>query len=93
MNESYLPADFDRLFSNGSKDYYYFGEEMNNIESMQWFIEEVGILENAIIKDDGTQITLQHPDYDHKLVVDAGGLGDFFSHGFEVSRLEETDDE
>ena len=37
--------------------------------------------------DDGTQVVIVHPDFDHKLVIDSGGLGDFYSHGYDVTLL------
>ena len=41
--------------------------------------------------DDGTQVVVIHPDFDHKLVIDSGGLGDLYSHGYDVTIYSETD--
>lgn len=64
---------------------------MDNNESMQHFIESVGITTDYIEEDLGTQITLIHPDYDKRIVIDSGGLGDFYSHGFDCSWHDEDD--
>lgn len=55
---------------------------MDNMESMRHFIDCVGINEDFIEEDLGTQVTLKHPDYRKRIIIDSGGLGDFFSHGF-----------
>lgn len=60
--------------------------EMDNNQSMQLFLECIMADDHHIVEDSGTQVILQHDGYDHKLCVDSGGLGDFFSHGFEVSK-------
>lgn len=31
--------------------------------------------------------TLIHSEYDKRIVIDSGGLGDFYSHGFDCSWL------
>lgn len=86
-----IPDSVDHLFreahENDGASYriidYSDGMEMDNIQSMQLFIECVGIDEAFIVEDEGTQIVLEHPDYGASLVIDSGGLGDFFSHGFD----------
>ena len=64
------------------------GKEMNNSESMAYFCELVGISADNIQLDDGTQLTLKHPKFKKELLIDAGGLGDFNSHGFECYWVE-----
>lgn len=61
------------------------GMSMDNNESMQHFLESVDVPDDLIEEDLGTQVTLKHPDFKARLVIDASGLGDFFSHGFDCS--------
>jgi hypothetical protein len=62
---------------------------MDNNKSMEHFIECVGIPNENIEKNEGTQIVVSHEDYNYKIVIDAGGLGDFYSHGFDLSLYED----
>jgi len=77
-----VPDSFDHLFSNGCRSYriinYNKGMDMDNIQSLQHFVEIVGIPDDCIEENLGTQITVHHPDYPQLLVIDSGGLGDFF---------------
>lgn len=76
------------MFEMGENSYRiidYTISEMDNIESMQYFLNCIGALDENIETDDGTQVVIVHPDYSHKLVIDSGGLGDFYSHGFDVT--------
>ena len=80
-------------FAKGETSYRIINENdnmsMDNNQSMQHFIEWVGIPSEKIEDDEGTQIVVSHEDYNFKIVIDAGGLGDFYSHGFEMSRYED----
>lgn len=97
MTEIYeIPANIDELFkevkeNGGTQSYsiinYGEGMDMDNNESMAHFVESAGIPEECIADDEGTQIIVTHPDYSFKIQIDAGGLGDFFSHGFECTAL------
>lgn len=87
-----VPESITELFedvknSEGFSSYriidYTEGKEMNNSESMAYFCELVGITPDSIQEDDGTQVTVKHPDFKQGIVIDAGGLGDFNSHSFE----------
>lgn len=99
MSEIYeVPDNLTELFQDvangdGFASYriidYGEGKDMPNSHSMSAFVELVGIQEEAILEDEGTQLILQHPDFDKNIVIDAGGLGDFFSHGFECQWVEE----
>jgi hypothetical protein len=60
------------------------GMDMDNIQSMQYFLELVDIHADYIVEDEGTLVVLNHPSYDKKVAIHSGGLGDFFSHGFET---------
>jgi hypothetical protein len=87
-----IPDSVKELFEQGENSYRiidYSIPEMDNIESMQYFLESIGATDDNIETDDGTQVVLVHPDFNHKLVVDSSGLGDFYSHGYDVSFLEE----
>ena len=97
MTELYeVPANIDELFrevkkNGGTRSYriinYAEDMAMDNNESMAHFVESAGIPEECIEDDEGTQIIVTHPDYRFKIQIDAGGLGDFFSHGFECTAL------
>lgn len=93
MSEIYeTPETLTELFQdveNGDGNFSYRiidyseGMNMDNNESMAHFVGLVGIHEDDIIEDSGTQLILKHGDYEKNIVIDAGGLGDFFSHGFD----------
>lgn len=59
------------------------GMSMDNNDALVHFVESVDISEEFIEEDLGTQLTLIHPDFEKKIIIDSGGLGDFFSHGFD----------
>lgn len=87
-----IPNNIKELFDNKDNVYYiidYDLPEMDNIESMQYFLDNIDcIYDNNIEVDDGTQVVLTHEDYPYKIQIDAGGVGDFFSHMFEVTVIE-----
>lgn len=86
-----IPDNFTELFNevyeNGSMSYriidYNEGMHMDNIQSLRYFLDCVGIYDDYIEEDLGTQVTLSHPEYLDRIVIDSGGLGDFYSHSFE----------
>lgn len=87
-----IPDTVKELFENGEASYRiidYNIPDMDNIESMQFFLERIGATAENIETDDGTQVVLKHPDFKEKYVIDSGGLGDFYSHGYDVSLLTE----
>ena len=89
MTQRYdIPDNISDLFVNGEREYsivdYTIGE-MDNQQSMVYFVETVGIPSEQIVGDWGTQVEIKHPDFKHHLFIDSGGLGDFFSHSFVVS--------
>lgn len=88
MTEIYeIPDSVLSLFQQGESSYRIisYEREMDNNQSMRHFLECIGATEDNIYEDSGTQVILKHPDRPDMFVVDAGGLGDFFSHGFDVS--------
>jgi hypothetical protein len=86
--QNHLPNTVYSFFENGETEYRYFSDEsMDNYWSMDWFLKYVGLSEFIKIHD-GTQVIVKHPEYEHALQIDAGGLGDFFSHKFVVSIYE-----
>jgi hypothetical protein len=94
MVNSELPATIKELFDNKEASYcmYQSYDEygMGNIESMEWFLGYIeGLQDEHIEENEGTQVVLTHPDYDYKLCIDSGGLGDFHSHVFDVSIMED----
>lgn len=86
-----IPNSLKDLFEQGENTYRiidYSIQEMDNIESMSHFLECIGSSDDYIETNDGTQVVMIHPDFDHKLVINSGGLGDFYSHGFNVTNFE-----
>lgn len=87
-----MPDSVAHMFSSGWSCSYrvidYTIGEMDNIQSMQFFLDYIGATDENIIEDSGTQVILCHPDYPQHLCIDSGGLGDFFSHGFDVSEVD-----
>lgn len=77
-----LPKNAVGIFDDAPIQYtYYSRESMDNNQSMRWFIETIS-LGDCIIEDHGTQIVIAHDNYSLKIQIDAGGLGDFYSHEF-----------
>ncbi|WP_263707873.1 hypothetical protein [Shouchella tritolerans] len=98
MDEIYEIPDsvhdlFQEVAANGEAHYRIIntneGMDMDNVESMAHFLYCVEVPEEFVERDDYTQVILKHPDYDKKIVVDAGGLGDFNSHSFDCKWYEE----
>ncbi len=88
-----IPNSVKEMFEQGENSYRiidYSIQEMDNIQSMQHFLDCIGVTSDNVEVDDGTQIVIVHPDFDHKLVIDSGGLGDFYSHGYDVTLYSET---
>jgi hypothetical protein len=86
-----VPNSVQELFEQGEASYRiidYTIQEMDNNQSMQFFLDYIGATSENIEVDDGTQVIIKHPDFNHKLVIDSGGLGDFNSHGYDVTLLE-----
>jgi len=92
-----IPHDVNELFEDiesneGHMSYqiinYHPEMDMDNIQSMHHFTDEVGI-DDYIEEDSGTQVVLRHPNYLKRVVIDASGLGDFYSHNFECTWEEE----
>ncbi len=89
-NQNHLPNTAHCFFENEETEYSYFSEEsMDNYWSMDWFIKHVG-LSDYIEHHDGTQVVVKHPEQNFSLQIDAGGLGDFFSHKFVVTKINEN---
>ena len=88
-----IPNSVKEMFEQGENSYRiidYSIQEMDNIQSMQYFLDWIAAITENIETDDGTQVVIIHPDFDHKLVIDSGGLGDFYSHGYGVTLYSET---
>ena len=87
-----IPNNVKELFEQGENSYriidYAPDMSMDNKQSMGYFLDCIGAKQDNIEKDEGTQVVLMHPDFGMKYVVDSGGLGDFFSHRFDVSLYE-----
>ncbi len=79
------PQNIETLFANKEQDYViidYNLPEMDNDESMRFFLDHIGVDESMIAEDYGTQVVVRHPLFDHMIRIDSGGLGDFYSHCF-----------
>ena len=86
-----IPDSVKEMFEMSENSYRiidYSINEMDNNQSMQYFLECIGATSDNVDVDDGTQVVIIHPDFDYKLVIDSGGLGDFYSHGYDVALLE-----
>ena len=86
-----IPDSVKEMFEQGENSYRiidYLINEMDNIQSMEYFLECIGATSDNVEVDEGTQVVIIHPDFNHKLVIDSGGLGDFYSHGYDVTLLE-----
>ena len=89
-----LPDSLKQIFLNKEVEYTlnqsYKEPGMDNVQSLRWFIDNVGIHSDNIAEDLGTQLVVSHPEFDYKLVIDSYGGGDFHSHRFAVSLFEGT---
>ena len=85
MTEHDIPASVEELFELGENSYSIvsYDREMDNIESLAYFLDEIGA-GPWVEEDFGTQVRLAHPGFTYELVIDSGGLGDFYSHGYDV---------
>jgi len=85
MSEYNIPSDTKELFENGESQYNITDRDQSgdNIFAMTLFLESVGVPDNMIEVDDGTQVVLF--DGEKRIVIDSGGLGDFHLHGYDVS--------
>ena len=88
-----IPNSVKEMFEHGENSYRiidYSIQERDNIQSMQHFLNCIGATDDNIEIDDGTQVVIVHPNFDHKLVIDSYGLGDFYSNGYDVTIYYET---
>ena len=88
MSQYEIPSCIDELFLNGGANYSivnYTINDMDNVQSMEYFLNLLDIGEENIDVDNGTEVILSHPDFDFKMRVESGGLGDPHSHSFDVT--------
>jgi phage pi2 protein 07 len=79
-----VPSTVREIFENGEREYHFYTEDsLDNYWSMDRFLKLTNASE-FIVLHDGTQVFLMHPDFPHNLQLDAGGLGDFYSHKITV---------
>lgn len=87
-----LPGSLREVFENKECIYKlnqdYREPDMDNIESLRWFLEYLSVHSDSIEVDDGTQVILIHNDFNYKIVIDSSGAGDTHSHLYEVTILE-----
>ena len=88
-----IPGSVQELFDNGEEQYRIIDPEQDrdNISALRLFLELVGVPDDMIECDDETQVTLFNGE--KRIVIDSGGLGDFFSHGYEVTVIDPEDEE
>jgi len=89
-----VPTDINDLFERGSWHYRivdYTIDSMDNVQSMDFFLDYIGCPTENIHEHTGTQVILKHSDYPDMLCLDSSGLGDFYSHGFSVSTIEKPE--
>lgn len=82
-----IPSSVREMFEQGERSYKiidYGILDMNNNVSLQYFLGCIGAMAENIVHLDGTMVIMTHPDFKHNLEVHSGGLGDFYSHGFDV---------
>lgn len=83
-----IPESVEELFMNGDRSYIiidYDIDSMNNVESMNFFLDLINATDDDIVLYDGTQVYLKNAAGTEELKIDAGGLGDFYSHSFDVT--------
>lgn len=85
--EDMWPLNVLEVFDIAKGGGYFFIEDepMDNVESMRVFLQSIP--DENIVLDDGTQVILQHEDYDFHVQVDSGGGGDFHLHVFDLTQL------
>lgn len=92
MTEWNIPSSYDELVLVGETQWSILGVETHdNMHSMSRFVEAVPGLGDKIEVDDGTQVVVTHPDLTKVIVIDAGGLGDFWNSGFDVTVVERSE--
>lgn len=80
-----IPQTVRELFeSEKSEIHFYTEDSLDNYWSMDRFLKMIEASEFISIHD-GTQVILKHPDFKHELRLDAGGLGDFYSHKIKIT--------
>ncbi len=88
-----IPESVDELFANGERSYSiidYTIPPMDNIQSMEFFLNAIGANNEDIAEVYDTQVYLKHKNYPHQMCINSGGLGDFYSHGFDVCIYNES---
>lgn len=88
MVEEYnIPENVFELFNNNNYFYSIIDSnfEINNVEAMMLFLDLVGVSDDLIEENDGTQVILN--DGEKRLQIDCGGLGDFYSHSYEITEI------
>jgi hypothetical protein len=84
MIEYDIPESVEELFSNVPASYAIIDCDQpgDNIFAMRLFLGTVGVPDEMVELDDGTQVVLFNGT--KRIVIDSGGLGDFDRHGYDV---------
>lgn len=91
MSTYNLPNSLQELYNNSETTYYFHDYNdnmgMDNVGSMEYFLDYIGASSDTIVDGCGTQVVLEV--HDRYFQIDSYGLGDFYSHGFKVSDVTE----
>lgn len=86
-----VPMSLKEIFENKAQNYkiidYSKGFEMDNVQALDYLLEYMGIPAQNIELQEGTEAILIAPNYSYLIHISSSGLGDFFSHLFEVTLL------
>ncbi|MBK2124426.1 hypothetical protein [Fangia hongkongensis] len=85
-----IPENVDQFFENGITSYSIIDadEVGDNLFSMDLFLDAVGFKEENIKLHDGTMVIVTNGVQTFR--INAGGLGDFYSHGYDVTEYTEV---
>ena len=63
--------------------------DMDNVESMRYFLEMIGVGSDDVLEDHGTLVYVKDTGSDEVIAIESYGLGDTYSHGFYCSVAED----
>ena len=63
--------------------------DLDNVESMAYFLDMLGVDSEDVLEDNGTLVYLKDVGYAEVIAIESYGLGDTYSHGFYCSVVKE----
>ena len=63
--------------------------DLDNVESMTYFLDMLGVDSEDVLEDNGTLVYLKDVGYAEVIAIESYGLGDTYSHGFYCSVVTE----